>query len=291
MKKPRSRDGGLAGTLLGFGARFSLFLLIAGSVAMLLLSRLEPKFLDDARAHLADAATPFLDLAQWPVDMARKGVTWGENIIYVYRENQRLRLENDRLQAWQSAAEVLALENDRLRALLNFSEDRKVATVATARVIGLTGGRFFQSILINTGTRDGVAKGNTVVDQNGVIGRVITVGHHSARVLLLNDLNSRIPVKILPSGINAILAGDNQRDPVIEFLPAGTEISPGDWVVTTGHGGAFPPDMAVGRLLASGVVEPRVRLAADVDRLDFVRVLATGVKAGPTAGGDPGESP
>ena len=284
MRKPTSRDGRFADTLLGFGARFALFLFIALSVAMLLVGRLEPRFLEDTRSALADMAAPFLDLAQWPVEAAKSGLQWGENITFVYRENARLRLENERLQEWQSAAEILSLENDRLRALLDFNEDIDATSITTARVIGQTGGRFFQSILINAGARDGIAKGHTVVDQNGVIGRVIRAGRHSARVLLLNDLNSRIPVKILPDGINAILAGDNQRDPVIEFLPAGTKIKPGDWVVTTGHGGAFPPNMAVGRI---ETIDPannyRVKLAADLDRLDIVRILAREAPA-PKAG-------
>ncbi len=274
MRKPRSRDGRLADTLLGFGARFSLFLFIAVTVAMLLVGRLEPKFLDDSRAALADIATPFLDLINRPVEATKRVLNWGENLIFVYRENQRLSSENERLKAWQVAAERLSVENKELHALLKL-KTAKATPVTGARVIGQTGGRFFQSVLINAGAEAGVAKGNTVTDQNGVIGRVISVGRNSARVLLLNDLNSRIPVKVLPSGVNAILAGDNSADPIITFLPAGVALKAGDWVMTTGHGGAFPPDMAVGRVLKGGGGTPhRVHLAADFDRLDFVRVLA-----------------
>ncbi|RMF11339.1 MAG: rod shape-determining protein MreC [Alphaproteobacteria bacterium] len=274
MRKPRSRDGRLADTLLGFGARFSLFLFITLAVAMLVVGRLEPRFLEDSRAVLADLAAPFLDLVNRPVEAMDKVMTWGENLVFVYRENDRLRKENARLRSWQVAAETLAVENQQLRALLGL-KDIKATPVTAARVIGQSGGRFFQSVLINAGRRDGVAKGNTVADRNGVVGRVITVGRHSARVLLLNDLNSRIPVKILPAGVNAILAGDNRPHPVITFLPEGVTLNAGDWVVTTGHGGTFPPDMAVGRVLAGDGRTPyRVRLVADFDRLDFVRILA-----------------
>ena len=287
MRKPKSRDGRFTDTLLGVGARFALFLFIALSVAMLLVGRLEPRFLEDTRSALADIATPFLDLAQWPVDVVRSGLQWSENVTFIYRENERLRRENERLREWQSAAEVLALENNRLRALLDFNKDIDAASVTTARVIGQTGGRFFQSVLINAGAREGIAKGHTAVDQNGVIGRVIRVGRHSARVLLLNDLNSRIPVRVLPDGVNAILAGDNKQNPVIEFLPAGTKVKPGDWVVTTGHGGAFPPDMAVGRVKATDPADGyRVKLAADLDRLDIVRILARDATAPKTGTAD-----
>lgn len=273
MRKPRSRDGRIADTLLGVGSRFALLLFVVLAIALLVAGRIEPRILDQSRAVATDLAAPFLDLISKPVGFFSGLMERGENLIYVYRENERLRSENERLRTWQAAAEALAVENQRLRALTDLGEI-DATPVTSARVIGQAGGKFVQSVLINAGARDGVAKGQTVTDGLGIVGRIISVGRHSSRVLLVNDLNSRIPVKILPEGVNAILAGNNQRDPMITFLPGKTDINPGDWVVTTGHGGAFPPDIAVGRILPrDGDQPPRVRLEADLDRLDLVRIL------------------
>jgi rod shape-determining protein MreC len=146
--------------------------------------------------------------------------------------------------------------------------------VATGRIIGQSSGNYVRAVLINVGRTAGVARGNVAVDADGVLGRVIAVGERTARVLLLTDLNSRIPVKVLPAGVNAILVGDNLDQPQVSFLPADAKVSAGDWIVTTGHGGIFPPDLPVGRVVnvpKSGA--PRVALAADLTRLDYIRVL------------------
>ncbi|MEX1148248.1 MAG: rod shape-determining protein MreC [Sphingomonadales bacterium] len=291
MKKPRSRDGRFADTLRGVGTRFSILFFVVVSVVLLVVGRVEPRFLERARELATDGAAPILDLASRPVGAATDLTVWVENIIYLHRENQRLRIENERLHDWQTAAETLAVENERLRVLAGLN-GAEAGEVTTARIIGQAGGKFVQSVLINAGTRDGVARNQTVADGNGVLGRIISVGRHSARVLLVNDLNSRIPVKILPDGVNAILIGDNRRDPQITFLPAETEINPGDWVVTTGHGGTFPPDMAVGRILETvGSRMPRVRLNADLDRLDYVRVLSYAPPPNPDSGPTPPDDP
>ena len=91
--------------------------------------------------------------------------------------------------------------------------------------------------------------------------------------MLLTDTSSRIPVTIQPSGQKAILAGDNTLTPPLEFLEDTALIRPGDRVVSSGDGGVFPADLLVGQVALGNDRRFRVRLAADYQRLEFLRVL------------------
>lgn len=274
MKATRNKGGRLAKSFRGFGTRFSLFFFALVAVVLLILSQFNVRVLDDGRAAVIDGAAPVLNLANRPLEGVSDILAWSENLIFVYRENIRLKNDNERLKEWQLAAQKLSVENGRLRALLAV-KDIKGEPVATGRVIGHSSGNFVRSIIINVGSNDGVARGQPVADASGIVGITAAVGRNSARVLLLTDLNSRVPVKILPADVNAILTGDNEDQPALIFLPGGVTLNVGDWVVTTGHGGVFPPDVAVGRIasLTEGG-DPRVALAADFARLDYVRVYA-----------------
>jgi len=189
----------------------------------------------------------------------------------------RLREENQHLLEWQSAARKLSAENQNLKSQLNFAPDAEPGFV-TARVIADTGGAFVHSILVSAGARDGVAKGQAVVTGDGLVGRVHAVGTRSVRVLLVTDLNSRIPVIIEATRTRAILAGDNSERPRLIHLPPGATASIGDRVVTSGHGGAFPPGLPVGVVAQISDGNVLIKPYAQRDRLEFVRIVDYGLK-------------
>ena len=137
-----------------------------------------------------------------------------------------LREENERLRRWRAAAQSLESENARLRGLLNFHPEAE-ATFITGRVIGDSGGAFLRSVLVDIGGRDGVRKGAAAIDGNGLVGRVAEVGQRSARILLITDLNSRIPVLVGDKRERAILAGDNSDLARLVYLPPERSIGPG----------------------------------------------------------------
>jgi rod shape-determining protein MreC len=130
-----------------------------------------------------------------------------------------------------------------------------------------------QTVIVNAGADQGVAKGMAAVNERGLVGRVIEVGRRSARVLLLTDFNSRVPVMVEPSRDQAILAGDNSREPALVFLPLNPRLSVGDRVVTSGRGGVLPPGLAVG--VVSRIDDHKVTVApfVDWDRLAYLRLL------------------
>jgi rod shape-determining protein MreC len=257
--------------------RFAYLGLVAMTFAVMMLGKADIVLIDRLRAQVTDALAPILDAVARPTATVAEMVRTAKGLASLHDENQRLREENNRLLQWQAVARKLDAENKGLRDLLHFVPDGEVRFI-TGRVIGDTGGSFARSLLINAGQRDGVRKGQVVVNGQGLVGRVTSAGNHSSRVLLLTDLNSRVPVVIEPTRTRAMLAGNNSDLPQLLYLPPGAEISPGDRVVTSGHAGVFPPGLPVGHVSAVSEAGILVRPLVERDRLEFLRVVDYGLK-------------
>jgi rod shape-determining protein MreC len=202
-------------------------------------------------------------------------------------ENSRLRDDKARLLQWQAVARRLETENKALQSLLNFAPGPK-ASFVTTRVIADSSGVFAHSLVVNAGSRGGIAKGQAVITGDGLIGRIAGVGVRSARILLISDINSRIPVLVGTARIRAILAGDNSNRPHLIHLPAGVSVLPGDRVVTSGHGGAFAPDLPIGAVASVGDGGIEIRPFVERNRLEYVRVIdfgLAGLRPSPATGG------
>lgn len=252
--------------------RILLGLVVLVSVFLLILWRSDNPRLERLRLSLADRLVPSMSLVNQPLVFASEMSRDYRNFFDLYSQNRELRREIQRLRAWRGTARQLEEENAQLRALNNVRLAPH-ATFVTGDVIADSGGPFLQSALVNVGARDGVVDGSAAVDGNGLVGRVVGVGQHATRLLLLTDFSSRVPVLVQPSGRRAILAGDATSAPVLEFLESPDQVNPGDPVRTSGDGGVFPPDLPVGRLIALPGGTWRVALSADYARLEFVRLL------------------
>jgi rod shape-determining protein MreC len=128
-------------------------------------------------------------------------------------------------------------------------------------------------LLVNAGSRDGIAKGQAAFVGAGLIGRVAEVGQTSARILLISDLNSRIPVLVASSRSRAVLAGDNSPHQRLLYLSANAQVKPGDNIVTSGHGGVFPAGLRIGTVTSIGKSGVRVRPFVDWDRIEDVLLV------------------
>jgi rod shape-determining protein MreC len=256
--------------------RFAFLFLILASFGLMLLGKAEVVVVERARTALSDALAPFFALVSQPAEVIADATDKVREIMHVRAENARLREEVLRLERWQEAARRLDVENQSLRSLLNFQPDGDVKA-ATGRVIADSGGAFVRSVLVSVGSRDGVVKGSAAMTGEGLVGRVSEVGERSTRVLLITDLNSRIPVVVESTRDRAVLAGDNTARPRLLYLPPDARISPGDRVVTSGHGGSFPAGLPVG--VISAVSERGVQIQPYVDwtRLEYVRLLDYGL--------------
>jgi rod shape-determining protein MreC len=208
-----------------------------------------------------------------PINASRRAAAQIGELFALRQENARLHDRNQRLLEWQDKARQLALENAALHQLLNLEGGVAPPPAVTARVVADAGGPFVHTVLVDAGADRGVVKGMAAVNERGLVGRVIEVGRRSARVLLLTDFNSRIPVMVEPSRDQAILAGDNSREPGLTFLPLNPRMAIGQRVVTSGRGGVLPPGLAVGRISAVGDHKVAVAPVVDWERLEYVRLL------------------
>lgn len=279
MLRPRSGNFMRASLSIRQGSQrstFGVFMLLA--VGVMLIGKADPAIYERSRMLIVDIATPVIGALSSPVEAGAEMVEEAKHLFAAYEANKTLRDENERLRGWHAAAQALESENARLRGMLNFVPEAEAAFI-TGRVVGDSGGAFVRSVLVNVGSREGVRKGAAAVDNNGLIGRVAEVGHRSARILLVTDLNSRIPVLVGDSRERAILAGDNSDIARLDYLPAERSVAPGDLVVTSGHGGAFPAGLPVGIVVSSGKDDGDllVKPFLTPDRLEFVRLMDFGL--------------
>ena len=267
-----ARDRGNSDDYVRPVRRILIGLLVLSLFAIFLFWRIDSPRVERMRAQLVDRIVPRFDWVLVPVTKAAGMIENFQSYSRIYEQNQELRRELQQMKAWKEAALQLEQQNAKLLDLNNVRLDPKL-TYVTGVVLADSGSPFRQSVLLNIGQRDGIVDGWAATDGLGLVGRISGVGKSTARVILLNDSSSRIPVTIQPSGQRAILSGDNTKLPPIEFLESPELVRPGDRVVSSGDGGVFPAGILVGQVAQGTDRRLRVRLSADYERLDFLRVL------------------
>lgn len=252
--------------------RILIGVIVVSLFATFLFWRIDSPRAERVRAQIVDQVVPSFEWALVPVTKLAGMIEGFQSYARLHEQNQELRRELQRMKAWKEAALQLEQENAKLLDLNKVRLDPAL-TYITGVVLADSGSPFRQSVLLNIGARDGLRDGWAATDGLGLVGRISGVGENSSRVILLTDSNSRIPVTIQPSGQRAILAGDNTPLPPLKFLEAPETVRPGDRVVSSGDGGVFPAGLLVGHVAQGPDRRLRVRLAADYQRLEFLRVL------------------
>jgi rod shape-determining protein MreC len=251
-------------------------ILILLSAAIIVLGKVDQAMFDSVRTRVADSAAPALDALSWPLGAAGSAVDRVRGVFAMYQDNLRLERENDRLLQWQQVALKLTADNRQLRGLVKAVPENAVSYV-TARVIANSGGGYVRTVMINAGNDTGLARGQAVIAGEGLVGRLTEVGSRAARVLLLTDLNSRVPVVVENSRTSAVLAGDNSERPRLVYLGEPNSVKIGDRVVSSGEGGVFPPGLPVGVVAALGPSGPRIETYAELSQLGYVLVVDYGL--------------
>ena len=268
MPKDRSSSSDFTGPL----RRLLLAVLVLALVGIFLLWRIDSPRVERFRAQVTDRFVPNVDWAMAPVTGTINLLRDFQSYQRLSEQNRELRSELRQMQAWKEAALQLEQENARLLDLNNVRLDPRL-TFITGTVLADSGSPYRQSVLLNVGARDGLVEGWATMDGIGLVGRIAGVGKNTARVILLTDASSRIPATIQPSGQRAIVAGDNSAAPPLDFIENRELVRPGDRVISSGDGGVFPAGILIGQVAADPGGRLRVRLAADYERLEFLRVL------------------
>lgn len=241
------------------------------SFAMIILSRLDHPAIRELRAEAESWISPALSAAMLPFEPIRRLVRQVQSSYDSFAELELLRGENQRLRQWESRARELERKARELAALTRTLEQQSI-DFRTVRVIATSSGAFVNSALLEAGTEHGVRVGQPVINAAGVLGRIVEAGRRTSRLLLLTDVNSRVPVLVGSYQTRAILAGDNGPEPRLTILPQGAEIDHGEEILTSGIGGMFPRGLLIGHvsLMPSG---PRATLNASLGDLEYVSVL------------------
>jgi len=258
------------------------FAIIFGVLIYVLGASNDPR-LEPMRRVALDISAPVTGFVSAPFRFVRDAMSNFSGFLDVYEQNRNLREDIVQLNQWREVARRFEEENARLRALHNVTLAPKYDYITAQVVAGARGG-FNHAVTINVGRAGNVDAGSVALDGGGVVGRVVSVGDNAARLLLLTDLASRVPVVVEGAGkkstdedekdevVRAILVGDNSATPVLSFPTKVEGIKPGQLILTSNDGGIFPKGLPIGEVEREGDLF-RVRLAANFDRLEFVRIL------------------
>ena len=264
---------------------------IITGLLLLLIARLNPDAGARLRGVMLDVVTPVWGVVRAPFDGAGRAASWAGDYLGAVSRNRALTadLAVAEAQVQQAAADRLALKQ--LRALMQVKEPGR-QRVATARLVAATSGSVVRTAMISAGTRDGVGVGMSVIAAGGLIGRIVETGTHAARVLLLTDPATRVPVVVQRTGQAALAVGRNS--PVLELsdrVGAEVPLRAGDRLVTSGDGGVFPPGVPVGSIIAADVEPSQVRPATSPTGTAFVVIEAAWLALPPAPAAARSEAP
>ena len=251
--------------------------LIALSFSLMFIGKADLVAMRDLRMGSNDFLAPVIDFVSAPIRGIETMAEGIRTVASLRAENVRLQAENDLLQRWRRRAEILESENQQLRSVTGTVSDENRSLI-TARAVTAPGGSFAHTILIAIGDESGIAAGDPVITSNGLVGIVYEVGRAYARVLMISDINARIPVMLASSSWPGLTIGRNGEYLELAFLPAEARPEVGELVLTSGHGGILPAGLAVGRVDRVDGDDIRVRPAVEFRNLGYVSVLIGGTE-------------
>ena len=254
----------------GTQQRFSLFVLVILSVVLIFAETIETRPLNKVRSFVKDVVYRSATIVSFPLKNVNNLVGFLENHLNLYSNYNELIKENNELKNNISKTDFLELENSQLRKLID-EQIESPSNLVSARVMIDKQSPYLNSFVINIGNNKGIKNGMAVLDGKNFIGRIVDVNFFSSRVLLVSDLNSKIPVLSEPSGSHAILSGHGTNEPTLEYLSKNNGIQDGDKIYTSGKEGIFTPGLVVGKAKIEKN-KIKVLLFADLDQITFVNI-------------------
>ena len=246
-----------------------LFLL---SFFLLLMNKMSNKNMSEVSSASMQLLSPVIRVITVPAKGVYKIVTYFRDVTNVYSQNKELKAENLRLKKIQNRFKAVETENLLLGRLLNYSapEDAKYIT---AQVISEDSTNFSNSVIAYLGNNHNVKIGQIALNETGVVGRIETVGGNYARIMLITDVNSKIPVIVERNRVRGILSGDNTASPKLMFTPFDVELEIGDVLVTSGVAGGFPAGLPIGTIYEIDDKQIKIQPLSDLNRLEYIQIV------------------
>lgn len=272
MKQYRTRTQSLVLPIRAWLTAGSALVLFSGAITLAVLNRQGHPVARQVRSAITDVVTPVISALSSPAELFRQAGERVDHLMTLDEDNIRLREQNAALLHWQTVARRLQNENETLRQLLNVKASPEYF-FTTARVVTGSASIFSHTLLLAEGAQSGISLDQAVITDEGLVGRIIEVGGNSAQVLLITDINSRIPVQIEQTGEKAILVGDNSGRPLLHLANDKLRPAIGQRIVTAGDGNVFPSGFVVGEIASVGENKVRIQPYVNASRLAFVRTV------------------
>ena len=265
----------------GAKQKFSLFFLILLSISIISLDKFLPKFMAPIRSILNDVVYHTSVVSSQPTVFRKYIVKISEQHYKLLKKNKFLESELHYLNQEKFNNVFLKTENEILKEALDLSNNNQFERdfSISARVILDQSSPFLKSILINKGTNSGITKGMAVFSKDYLMGIVIETNYLTSRVLLLTDLNSKIPVVIAESNTNAILEGTgNQQNLRLSYLPATFVMESNKIIFTSGKDGFLSPGIPVAQTYLDKKNKILIKLLGDPNQALIVNVVGGPIK-------------
>ena len=254
----------------GTKQKFSLFALVVLSIVLISIETIEAKPFNYFRSFIKDTIYRGSLVVSAPFKVFDNFADYIDKHLNLYSNYDELKKENNKLKNNISGSDFLEFENAQLRKLIE-EQASSFSDLLSARVMIDKQSPYLNSFIINIGSNKNIKNGMAVLDGKNFVGRIVDVNFFSSRVLLVSDLNSKIPVIIEPSGHHAILSGHGTNKPILEYLPENYTIQDGDKVYTSGKEGIFSPGIPIGEIkIEKNVV--KTSLFSDLSQITFVNI-------------------
>ena len=250
--------------------RFSLLLLIFFSLILISLSKFNFKAIDYVRMSFKEVAYRSSFIVSIPEKYVKIGYYSFKDHLHLYQDYEKTKLELEILKSKELNNKYIIAENKRLKETIEeikFSNEDVYAKVLLDK-----DSPFLKSFIINKGSKQKIKLGMAVLDKGYLVGKIIEVNFSTSRVLLLTDLNSKIPVNIEPGGIQSIMSGTGKEYGEIQYFKNQKNISEGDIVYTSGAGGVFKSGIPIGKISLNQNKNIQINYFTDFSQLRFVKI-------------------
>ncbi len=248
--------------------RFSLFFLLTLSIILLTLGRFNFSAINYIKISINELVYRSSFIISVPENYLIDSYVKLKNHFTYYDHYQELKKENKELKSNIENNNYIVSENDRLKKIID--DYVIVSDEIIAKVLIDKQSPFLRSIIVNKGSKDNIKLGMAVLDGEFLVGKVVEVNFTTARVLLLSDLNSKIPVTIEPGGYQSILSGTGKNNGVIQYSKEEISLEDGNTVYTSGSGAIFKSGIPIGKIQG----KRNVNYLSDFSQIRFVKIVS-----------------